>query len=387
LRIEKNENDVSHQLIEEYMLLANEAVATRLMSLRTPAIYRVHEEPDARRLQEYRQEVLAHNVACGNLEQPSEVQKLLAKLGTLPIGSALKIGFLKSLMRACYSVEPLGHYGLAKKKYTHFTSPIRRYADLVVHRALFDKLAAKESALKEIAEYISVTERNSADAERDSKDVKLFAFLKAQLASGEPTKYPALVTDVRNFGFFVDVTGLAMSGLVPLSTIEDDFYVFDDRRRNLVGRRTRRVIKLGDKLTVQVAKVDSFKKQVDFCLAAEERKPAPLRPQMSRPAPARPQQFQQQKRPSSYRPDNKRPPSAQPGKPHWKDSQRPEARPQSSRREDARGQGSRPQPSRREDTRQPEAKPMFRTSGSSLPTSQRPLLKASNSGNFSKRRR
>jgi exoribonuclease R len=90
-------------------------------------------------LQEYRQEVLSQNIPCGNLSQPTEVQKLLSRLGTLPIGPALKIGFLKSLMRARYAVEPLGHYGLAKKKYTHFTSPIRRYADLVVHRALFDK--------------------------------------------------------------------------------------------------------------------------------------------------------------------------------------------------------------------------------------------------------
>ena len=388
LRIEKNENDVSHQLIEEYMLLANEAVATRLMSLRTPAIYRVHEEPDARRLQEYRQDVLAHNVACGNLSQPSEVQKLLAKLGTLPIGPALKIGFLKSLMRACYSVEPLGHYGLAKKKYTHFTSPIRRYADLVVHRALFDKIAAKASALKEIAEHISVTERNSADAERDSKDVKLFAFLKAQLESGEPIKYPALVTDVRNFGFFVDVSGLAMSGLVPLSTIEDDFYVFDDRRRNLVGRRTRRVIKLGDRLTVQVAKVDSFKKQVDFCLAVEERKPAPLRPQAPRPAPVRPQQFSQQKKSALFRPENKRPSFTPANKSHWKKSEQKDSRPPSARRSDARPQDSRSTSSRREDARpQQESKPMFRTSGSQLPTSQRPLMKSSNSGNFSKRRR
>jgi len=312
LRIEKNENDVSHQLIEEYMLLANEAVATRLMNLRTPAIYRIHEEPDARRLQEYRQEVLAHHVQCGNLSQPAEVQKLLQKLGALPIGSALKIGFLKSLMRACYSVEPLGHYGLAKKKYTHFTSPIRRYADLIVHRALFDKNAVKGAALKEIAGHISVTERNSADAERDSKDVKLFAFLKAQLASGDPVKYPALVTDVRNFGFFVDVTGLAMSGLVPLSLVEDDFYVFDEIRRNLVGRRTRRIIKLGDKLTVQVAKVDSFKKQVDFRLAAEQRKSSGLRPLAARS-------------------DN-------------------------SRRQDSR--------------------PAFRTSGSQLPAARRPLLKS-----------
>ena len=387
LRIEKNENDVSHQLIEEYMLLANEAVATRLMNLRTPAIYRVHEEPDARRLQEYRQEVLAHQVQCGNLSQPAEVQKLLAKLGTLPIGSALKIGFLKSLMRACYSIEPLGHYGLAKKKYTHFTSPIRRYADLVVHRALFDKNAAKGSALKEVAEHISVTERNSADAERDSKDVKLFAFLKAQLESGEPIKYPALVTDVRNFGFFVDVPGLAMSGLVPLSTIEDDFYVFDDRRRNLVGRRTRRMIRLGDRLTVQVAKVDSFKKQVDFCLAVEDRKPAPLRSQALRPAPARPQPFSPPKKSSAFRPESKRPPSAHSGKPHWKYSQRPDSRPPSARREDSRRQDSRPPTPRREAARPAETKPMFRTSGSQLPTSQRPLLKASNSRSLSRGRR
>jgi ribonuclease R len=273
LRIEKTVNDVSHQLIEECMLLANEAVAGRLMSQHTPAVYRVHESPDERRLQEYRQEVLSQRIPCGNLGQPAEVQKLLHRLGTLPIGPALKIGFLKSLMRARYAVEPLGHYGLAKKKYTHFTSPIRRYADLVVHRALFDKIAASTSALKEIAEHISVTERNSADAERDSKDVKLFAFLKAQLASGRPERYPALVTDVRNFGFFVDVTGLAMSGLVPCSTMEDDFYVFDEARNHLVGRRTRRMIRLGDRLTVQVAKVDTFKKQVDFRLA-EDSKPA-----------------------------------------------------------------------------------------------------------------
>jgi ribonuclease R len=276
LRIEKTVNDVSHQLIEECMLLANEAVAGRLMSQHTPAVYRVHESPDERRLQEYRQEVLSQHIPCGNLGQPAEVQKLLQRLGTLPIGPALKIGFLKSLMRARYAVEPLGHYGLAKKKYTHFTSPIRRYADLVVHRALFDKSPASTSALKEIAEHISVTERNSADAERDSKDVKLFAFLKAQLQSGKPERYPALVTDVRNFGFFVDVTGLAMSGLVPCSTMEDDFYVFDEARNQLVGRRTRRMIRLGDKLTVQVAKVDTFKKQVDFRLA-EDSKPSAQR--------------------------------------------------------------------------------------------------------------
>ena len=271
LSIERVENDVSHQLIEEFMLLANEAVADRLMSQNVKAIYRVHEEPDERRLQEYREEVLSHHVPCGNLTKWQEVQKLLQKLDTIPIGVALKIGFLRSLMRARYAVEPLGHYGLAKAKYTHFTSPIRRYADLVVHRALFQKSHGPVHSLKETADHISDTERNSADAERDSKDVKLYAFLKAQLQAPKPTPYPALVIDVRNFGFFVDVPGLAMSGLVHLSSLEDDFYVFDMERNQLIGRHGRRVIRLGDKVRVQVAKVDSFKKQVDFRLVSEGR--------------------------------------------------------------------------------------------------------------------
>jgi ribonuclease R len=270
-RIEKVENDISHQLIEEFMLLANEAVAARLMRENVPAIYRVHEEPDERRLREYREEVLSHHVPCGNLKKREEVQKLLQKLGTLPIGQALKIGLLKSLMRARYDVQPLGHYGLAKKNYTHFTSPIRRYADLVVHRTLFQHRASSPvvASLKATAEHISDTERNSADAERDSKDVKRFAFLKAQLESGEPERYPALVTDLRNFGFFVDVPGLAMSGLVPLSTMEDDFYIYEEERNHLIGRRTRRMIRLGDKVEVQVDKVDTFKKQVDFRLVSK----------------------------------------------------------------------------------------------------------------------
>ena len=137
LRLERVENDISHQLIEECMLLANEAVAGRLMALNRPAVYRIHEPPDDRRLREYREDVLSHHIPCGNLSNRHEVQRLLAQLDGLPIGQALKIGFLRSLMRARYAIEPLGHYGLAKKKYTHFTSPIRRYADLLVHRALF----------------------------------------------------------------------------------------------------------------------------------------------------------------------------------------------------------------------------------------------------------
>jgi ribonuclease R len=199
------------------------------------------------------------------------VQQLLQKLSTLAIGQALKIGFLRSLMRARYAVEPLGHYGLAKAKYTHFTSPIRRYADLVVHRALFQKSHGPTHTIKQMAEHISETERNSADAERASKDVKLFAFLNAQLESPAPQAYAGLVTDVRNFGFFVDVTDLGMSGVVPLAELKDDSYVFDSARNHLIGRRTRRIIRLGDRVEVQIAKVDTFKKQVDFRPASTSR--------------------------------------------------------------------------------------------------------------------
>ena len=349
LRIERTENDVSHQLIEECMLLANEAVAGRLMSLRQPAIYRVHEVPDERRLQEYRQDVLSQNVPCGNLRQTAEVQKLLQRLSTLPIGPALKIGFLKSLMRACYSTEPLGHYGLAKQKYTHFTSPIRRYADLVVHRSLFDKISAPLAALKETAEHISVTERNSSDAERDSKDVKLFAYLRAQLESGHPERYDACVTDVRNFGFFVDVPGLAMSGLVPLSTVEDDFFVFDESRNQLVGRRTRRIIRLGDQVTVSVAKVDTFKKQVDFCLVPVERpqfRPAAPHRQ-SQPKSGPPAQPQQQKSRPPFQPQPHRSgPSTQ--SPQRSSTQQPQrsSAPQPQRSSQPQQRSSSPQPQR-----------------------------------------
>ncbi|HAM73913.1 MAG TPA: ribonuclease R [Verrucomicrobiales bacterium] len=395
-RIERVENDISHQLIEEFMLLANEAVAVRLLQLDRPAVHRVHEEPDARRLREYRDEVLGHRVPCGNLGHRPEVQRLLHRLGTLPIGAALKIGFLKSLRRARYAIEPLGHYGLAKKRYTHFTSPIRRYADLVVHRALFDQGHGSKHSLKETADHISNTERNSADAERDSKDVKLYAFLNAQLRSSRPEPYPALVTDLRNFGFFVDVTGLGMSGLVPFSELKDDFYVFDPVRLHVIGRRNRRVVRLGDRVEVQIAKVDRFKKQVDFRLvpsvAAQPlragrpgaRPAAPVHAGRSRPArphtpaahaPASQESRPPQRRPMQGRPQQARFPQArpQPGRPaprrEQEEQRYPEARPpsegrgrqyrgsQPGRSSHGGGHQGRPQQGRSPDGRTPTGRP------------------------------
>jgi ribonuclease R len=267
-RIERVENDVSHQLIEEFMLLANEAAAIRLKDLKRPAIYRVHEPPDETRLEEFRQDVLNHQIRCGNLRGRAEIQRLLHKLNSFSFGPALKIGFLRSMMRARYQTEPLGHYGLAKANYTHFTSPIRRYVDLAVHRALFEKSGRPaDQSPKQIADHISKTERLSDDAERSSKRIKLLHYLADQLAAKKLVRYEANVIDVRNFGFFVDVPDLGISGLVPLSTLKDEFYQFNFARKELVGRRTRRLIKLGDRVKVKVANVDFFKKQIDFGLA------------------------------------------------------------------------------------------------------------------------
>ncbi len=266
-RVERVENDISHQLIEEFMLLANEAVGARLRKLHRSAIYRIHEQPDLERLDELRQELLGHGITCGNLAKIDEVRKLLQKLKTHPAGEALKISFLRSLKRARYSIEPIGHYGLAKKDYTHFTSPIRRYADLIVHRALFDKTGLAREALMQVTDHISFTERNSDDAEQDSKTIKLLSHLERQIKSNRREVYEATVTEVRNFGFFVELKKLGLVGMVRVSTLQDDFYEFDAKRCQLRGRRRRRIIKLGETVRVEPYTVDRFKKQANFTLA------------------------------------------------------------------------------------------------------------------------
>ena len=146
-QLERIENDESHQLIEEFMLAANEAVARELKNRLIPTVYRVHENPDPDKLAEYRELVLSYGYKAGDLTQRKELQRLLASFRGKPEEQALKIGLLKSLKRARYAPQPLGHYGLAKNNYTHFTSPIRRYADLVVHRALADRDATRKSRI------------------------------------------------------------------------------------------------------------------------------------------------------------------------------------------------------------------------------------------------
>ncbi len=274
IELERIENDESHQLIEEFMLVANEAVARELKNRLIPAVYRVHETPEPEKLAEYRELVLSYGYKVGDVTHRPELQRLLASLRGKPEEQALKIGLLKSLKRARYTTQPLGHFGLSKNNYTHFTSPIRRYADLVVHRALADRDQSRRARadigqLTSIAEHISATERVAAEAEIESVKLKKLEFFQRQLDAKDPQVFRASVLDVKNFGLVIELPDVLLTGLIHISSLTDDFYTFNQPQRNLIGRQSRRRFSVGDELRVYVARVDVFKRQVDFALAEE----------------------------------------------------------------------------------------------------------------------
>ena len=294
VKLERVENDKSHQLIEEFMLVANEAVARELKKRAIPTIYRVHENPDPEKLAEYREFVLGFDYRVGDLTHRAELQRLLASFRGKPEEQALKVALLKSLKRARYSPQPLGHYGLAKANYLHFTSPIRRYADLVVHRAFGRDGPPLPSAVSRpterrsrsskpyhpdmaeiasIAEHISITERTAADAEGDAIQMKKLEFFQRQLDARNPQIFRATIIDVRNYGLMVELPDALVTGLIHVSSLMDDFYLFDSGRRQLIGRRSRKRFSVGGELSVFVVRVDAFKRQVDFAIALASDEP------------------------------------------------------------------------------------------------------------------
>ena len=279
-RIVRSETDESHQLIEEYMLLANQTVAKTLKEASLALVYRVHDKPDVEKLMELSDYLATVGIECGDLTNRREVNKLLGRIQKHPQAHTLKIQFLRSLKAAEYRSTPDGHYGLFMDNYTHFTSPIRRYADLIVHR-VFDAYMRKRgffgsgedqgivytaSQMTSLAQHLSIQESRSVEAERETVKTKLMEYFERELEKEKRTEFAAFVNDIKNHGLFVELEESMAYGLVHVSTMTDDLYGLNDDETALVGRRTGRSFTLGQRVTVVAERVDRFKRQIDFRL-------------------------------------------------------------------------------------------------------------------------
>ena len=272
--------NVAHRLIEEFMLAANEAVAKRLLFAKQPAIYRVHDRPDPDRLADVREVLESFGYELkGDLEEipSSAFQKILKAIEGKPEERLLSDLLLRAQRKALYSPECRGHYALAAPYYCHFTSPIRRYPDLVVHRQLSALLAtgrpvapkdfdAVNERLAGVAAHSSERERRAEAAERESLLWKKIVFMKDKIGR----EFDAYVTGVTAFGLFVTLRDFFVEGLVPVSSLGDDFYVYEQKQHRLRGRSSGRIFRLGDGIRVQLKAIDEVRRRLDFRLAGVE---------------------------------------------------------------------------------------------------------------------
>jgi ribonuclease R len=271
--IVRSERNVAHRIIEEFMLAANRAVAEEFSTKGLPFIYRVHEEPDSESIDEFREFVSGfglHLKAGG----PKAFQKVLKSVEGRPEERLVNHVLLRSMKQAVYSEENVGHFGLAFSDYTHFTSPIRRYPDLVVHRLLGlllrggyneDAREGMEARLPGIASHTSSRERKAMEAEREIADLKKAQFMEDKVG----TEFDGFISGVTSFGFFVELKDYFVEGLVHVSTLADDYYIFDEKRHSLIGESKKRVFRLSDGVRVRLKNVDIERRRLDMVLAEE----------------------------------------------------------------------------------------------------------------------
>ncbi|MBK1789845.1 ribonuclease R [Persicirhabdus sediminis] len=273
----KSEHNESHKLIEEFMLLANEATARLLKGRATGTIYRIHEDPDADKLMEFSQTAATLGFRSGDLTNRKHIQSLLKQAKGTMEEHAIKLGLLKSLKRAAYGKEPLGHYGLNKGDYCHFTSPIRRYADLIVHRSLERHLSnppaqidpiLKSAELDKIGEHISNTERTSAAAENESQKLKMMEYLYLCTQKEEPPIFKCVVIEARRMGIFVEAIDIMTKGLIRVDHFPAGDWLFDSELQKYTNhdgmKGSLKEIKVGQKIDAHVARVDIEAKMIDF---------------------------------------------------------------------------------------------------------------------------
>jgi len=269
--IMKTERNVSHMIIEEFMIAANEAVSSTIEGLHVPSLYRVHEEPDIAKLDELRPILKTFGLETRGAGV-SAFRSILKKIKGKTEGPMLNILLLRSLKQAKYSTENTGHFGLASKSYTHFTSPIRRYPDLVVHRVLKDILSGKgitgenrsylQSVLPEIAAHSSATERTADEAEREIVRAMRAWFMKDKVGN----VYEGFVTSINPRGLRVQLKEIFVEGFLRVSSMSDDYYWFDEERFRLIGRRRKKSFTMGDEITVRVESVDIEEREIAFSL-------------------------------------------------------------------------------------------------------------------------
>jgi ribonuclease R len=267
------ERNVAHRLIEEFMLLANETVAAHLEKINMPALYRVHEDPDPQKVEIFKDFIgtLGYSLPGSDEDiEPRTFQKLVDKIHGTPEEKPIAFLLLRTMQKARYDPVNLGHFGLAAEAYTHFTSPIRRYPDLVVHRLLRESRRAVNDErrlelsedLPEVARHTSERERRANDAERELVQWKKVRFMADKVGD----EFDGYITGVSAFGLYLELVEHFVEGMVHVSTMADDYYRFVERAHILRGEKNGRVYRLGDRVRVQVIRVDLERRQIDLGL-------------------------------------------------------------------------------------------------------------------------
>jgi len=275
----KAERNIAHKIIEEFMLVANETVAMHFMKQEIPALYRVHDEPDQSKIIElsefvsnfgYHLKIPVFKKGIESKFHPKRFQELLNSIRGKPEELLISTITLRHMKQARYSPENIGHFGLAFENYTHFTSPIRRYPDLIVHRLLKEIIKKKhipkkrldiwEERLPKIAQHSSEKERTADAAENDIVELKRVQFMLEKIGD----EYEGIISGVTSFGLFVELKEIFVEGLIHVSSMADDYYALNERDHSLIGRRTKKRFRMGDRVKVKVENVSIEKRQIDF---------------------------------------------------------------------------------------------------------------------------
>ncbi|MGV8980523.1 ribonuclease R [Clostridium sp.] len=264
------ERGIANRVIEEFMLIANETVAEHMFWLNVPFVYRIHEDPDEEKLMHFSE--FAHNLGYamkwGKEIHPRMLQEVIASVKGKKEEMVLSTLLLRSMMKAKYSPECVGHFGLASKYYCHFTSPIRRYPDLMIHRIIKEVIngGLSEKRTEKLKKEVEIASKQSSDmervameAEREVDDLKKAEYMSERLGQ----EFEGIISSVTNFGLFVELPN-TIEGLVHMSSLDDDYYVFDERHLTLIGERTKKMYKLGEAVKIVVSKVDLASHEVYF---------------------------------------------------------------------------------------------------------------------------